>query len=161
MFTSFQKIVTNPVKFRLFLFLKLPAAFFSGVRVKTLTKERSETVVPYRWFTTNPFKSTYFACLSMAAEMSTGVLAMAHLYKRQPAMSILIIANEARYFKKATGKIIFSCEEGLSLKKAIDSAGERGEATEITVTSSGRNEFGEIVAVFTFTWSFKNKNNKV
>jgi hypothetical protein len=45
-----------------------------------------------------------FACLAMAAEMSTGVLAMAHVYKRKPAISMLVVKMEAEYFKKATGK---------------------------------------------------------
>ena len=46
--------------------------------------------------------SFYLFCLSgMAAEMSTGALALTHLYKRKPAVSMLVVKVEAEYFKKA------------------------------------------------------------
>ena len=57
-----------------FYFQKLPAAFFSGVRIKEVGETKCRVSVPYKWFTQNPFRSTYFACLAMAAEMSTGAL---------------------------------------------------------------------------------------
>ena len=161
MFSSFERLVKHPIKFRLFLLSKLPAAYFSGVRIKTLREERCEVTVPYSWFTTNPFRSTYFACLSMAAEMSTGALAMAHSYQLKPSVSMLIISNEGKYQKKATGKTTFLCEDGLLIKEAISKASTGNDASEITVTSTGRNTSGEVVAIFTFTWSFKIKSSKV
>lgn len=161
MFSSFERLVKHPIKFRLFLLSKLPAAYFSGVRIKTLREDRCEVTVPYSWFTTNPFRSTYFACLSMAAEMSTGALAMAHSYQLKPSVSMLIISNEGKYQKKATGKTTFLCEDGLLIKEAISKASTGNDASEITVTSTGRNTSGEVVAIFTFTWSFKIKSSKV
>ena len=161
MFSSFERLVKHPIKFRLFLLSKLPAAYFSGVRIKTLREERCEVTVPYSWFTTNPFRSTYFACLSMAAEMSTGALAMAHSYQLKPSVSMLIISNEGKYQKKATGKTTFLCEDGLLIKEAISKTSTGNDASEITVTSTGRNTSGEVVAIFTFTWSFKIKSSKV
>lgn len=77
---QFLELVQHPVKYRLFLLKKLPAAFFSGIRVKYADENKAVVTVPYKWFSTNPFKSTYFACLSMAAEMTTGLLAMAHIH---------------------------------------------------------------------------------
>ncbi|MEJ7672361.1 MAG: hypothetical protein WKF59_06555 [Chitinophagaceae bacterium] len=41
--------------------------------------------------------------LAMAAEMSTGILAMMHIYKRSHSISMLITNMEASYIKKATG----------------------------------------------------------
>src|SRR6476646_11547024 len=99
---AFIDLVKHPVKFRMFLFSKLPAALFSGVRLKYVDEEKCEVVVPFKWFTRNPFRSTYFACLSMAAEMSTGLLAMANIYGRKPRVSMLITGMEARFHKKAT-----------------------------------------------------------
>src|SRR5213595_52670 len=94
---QFQQLVRHPVKFRMFLFSKLPSAFFSGVRVKSIDDNKTVVTVPYKWFSQNPFKSTYFACLAMAAEMSTGSLAMAHVYQRSPAVSMLVVKFEAGY----------------------------------------------------------------
>ena len=95
---KFQQLISHPVKFRMFLFSKLPSAFFSGVRVKTLDENRAVVTVPYKWFSQNPFRSTYFACLAMAAEMSTGLLGLMHSYKREPAISMLVVGLEAKYF---------------------------------------------------------------
>ena len=81
---KFLQLINHPVKFRLFLLSKLPSAFFCGVRVLFADEKTCVTTVPYKWFSQNPFKSTYFACLSMAAEMSTGILGLTHIYKRNP-----------------------------------------------------------------------------
>src|SRR5215203_1253978 len=117
---KFIKMVRHPVKFRMFLFWKLPAAFFSGVRIKEIDEDRSVVTVPYKWLTQNPFSSTYFASLAMAAELSTGVLGMMHVYKRTPPVSMLITNMEASYFKKATGKTYFVCESGKQILNTIE-----------------------------------------
>jgi len=147
----------HPVKFRMFLFSKLPSAYFAGVRIKSIDETSCEVTVPYKWFSQNPFRSTYFACLSMAAEMSTGALSMGHLYKRKPPVSMLVIKTDAEYFKKATGITTFTCEDGLLIKQAIEEAVSTNEAKTITATSVGRNKSDEIVAQFKITWSFKAK----
>src|SRR5213596_2840542 len=106
----------------MFMFTKLPAALFSGIRVKYVDEERCEVTVPYKWFTKNPFRSTYFACLSMAAEMSTGILAMSNIYKRKPRISMLVTGIEGKFYKKATGKTEFICLEGNAIKEAINNS---------------------------------------
>src|SRR5882757_6210426 len=108
---TFIKQMKHPVKFRMFLFTKLPAAYFAGVRVREIDEKRCVVTVPYKWLSQNPFRSTYFACLSMAAEMSTGSLAMAHLYKMDPPVSMLVVKVDSVYFKKATGRTSFVCED--------------------------------------------------
>jgi hypothetical protein len=154
---KFIKMIKHPVKFRMFLFMKLPAAFFSGVRIKKIDEERSIVSVPFKWLTQNPFKSTYFASLAMAAEMSTGVLAMMHIYKRSPPVSMLITNMEATYFKKATGKTFFLCEAGKQIYYTIEGSLASKESKSITVKSTGTNKEGELIAEFLFTWSFKAK----
>ena len=152
-------MMKHPVKFRMFLLSKLPNAFFAGVRVKEINENSCTTVVPYKWFTKNPFRSTYFACLSMAAEMSTGALCLAYLYKREPAVSMLVVKVEGEYFKKAVGLSTFVCEDGSEIKKTIEEAVSSGEPKIFRARSTGRNNNGEIIAEFYITWSFKAKNN--
>ena len=55
----------------------------------------------------------------MAAEMSTGTLALSNVYKRIPPVSMLVTKMEAIYFKKATGTILFTCEEGKEIAQSI------------------------------------------
>lgn len=157
--TQFIQIMKHPLKFRMFLFSKLPSAFFSGVRIREIDEKKCTTVVPFKWFSQNPFRSTYFACLSMAAEMSTGALAMAHLYKRKPPVSMLVIRVDSEYFKKATGKTFFVCGDGELFQKAIAETIATGEAKMVKARSVGKNKDGEVVAEFFVTWSFKAKKN--
>src|SRR5882757_9108082 len=113
----FIQLMRHPFKFRMFMFAKLPSAYFAGVRIREIDERKCVVSIPYKWFTQNPFRSTYFACLAMAGELSTGALAMAHVYKRSPAVSMLIVKMEANYFKKATGLTTFTCNDGLHIKE--------------------------------------------
>jgi hypothetical protein len=152
---QFQQLVRHPVKFRMFLFSKLPSAFFSGVRVKSIDENETVVTVPYKWFSQNPFKSTYFACLAMAAEMSTGLLGLMHTYKREPAISMLVVGLEAIYHKKATAITIFTCADGAAINDTIEEAIRTGEGRSMRARSTGINMNGELVAEFFITWSFK------
>lgn len=158
MSNHFLRLVLHPFKYRLFLLSKLPAAYFSGVRVQYADEAKAVVTVPYKWFTTNPFKSTYFACLSMAAEMSTGILAMAHTYRKQPPISMLIIKTEGTFIKKASGTTTFTCEDGYAIEHIIREAMSSGKSTSIAARSVGKDKNGEVVAEFSFTWSFKMKS---
>jgi len=159
-FQLFSKQMTSPLKFRMFLLSKLPSAYFSGVRVKSLDENKCEVTVPFKWFSQNPFRSTYFACLSMAAEMSTGALALGHLYKRKPPVSMLVVKTEGEYFKKAVDKTTFVCEAGEEINRMIGEAIATGEPRTVRARSIGKNKAGEIVAEFYIIWSFKVKSRK-
>jgi hypothetical protein len=141
----------------MFLLSRLPNAFFAGLRIRHIDESGCEVTVPYKWFTKNPFRSTYFACLSMAAEMSTGALCLVHLYKRKPPVSMLVVKVESDYFKKAIGRTSFICEDGPLIKEAIEQAVQTGEPKTIKAKSVGRNHEGIVVAEFYITWSFKAK----
>jgi len=94
----------------------------------------------------------------MAAEMSTGALAMAYLYKLKPAVSMLVVKVESIYFKKATGRTIFTCDDGLLLEQVIEDAIKTGEGKVLRAKSIGRNKEEEVVAEVYVTWSFKAKS---
>ena len=151
----FFRVVSSPIKFRLYLLTKLPAAFFAGLRIKKADADHCVVTVPYRWSTRNPFRSIYFACLGMAAEMSTGILAMAQVYKSNPPVSMLVTGMEAQFTKKATGRTSFSCNDGQAIREAVERAKTTGEAQTIKAHSVGTNAQGETVAEFFITWSFK------
>lgn len=154
---SFIKLIRHPLLSRLYLLRHLPSAYFSGVRIKDASMEKSVITVPYTWFSRNPFRSTYFACLAMAAEMSTGILSMMHVYKRNPAVSMLVVEMKGEFYKKAKGLTTFVCKDGIAIRDAIETAVATGEANHITIGSIGTNAEGEVVAEFIFTWSFKPK----
>lgn len=155
---TYFELIRNPLQFKLFLLKNLPSAYFSGVRLVAVDEGNCQVSVPFKWFTKNPFRSTYFACLAMAAEMSTGILSMAYIYKRKPGVSMLVTGLEASYFKKATGITTFSCQDGERIKEAIEMAIQSGESRQLITRSTGTNEKGEVVAEFLITWSYKSKS---
>lgn len=157
---AFIKEIQNPLKLRLFLLGRLPAAFFAGLRIDAVSENSCAVSVRYRWATKNPFRSIYFACLSMAAELSTGVLAMARVQGHKPAVSMLVTGMEAHFHKKATGKVTFTCHDGAAIADAAAAAMETGAAQTARVLAEGKNEKDEPIATFWFEWSFKQKSSK-
>lgn len=157
-FQFIKRHLTNPIKFRIFLLTSLPAAFFAGLKVEQLSEERAAISVRQKWFNKNPFHSIYFGVLAMAAEVSTGILCMSSLYKRKPAVSMLVIKNEGFFYKKAIGKIVFTCTDGALVNDAVEQSIRTGEGVTVECNSKGVNEKGEVVAEFNFTWSFKAKS---
>src|SRR5258706_5507281 len=141
---AFIRLVKHPLQSRMFLLSKIPSAYFTGVRIRDLDEKTCITTVPYKWFSRNPFRSTYFASLAMAAELSTGALSMAHLYKRKPSVSMLLVKLEAAYFNKAAGRTKFACEDGELIQKAIEESIATGEARTIKAKSTGTNNVGEV-----------------
>ncbi|MBA3971179.1 MAG: DUF4442 domain-containing protein [Bacteroidetes bacterium] len=155
--TKFQKLVNNSFLFRLYLLKSLPMAFIAGVRVEELSDSKATTVIKFGWLTQNPFRSMYFACQAMAAEMSTGLLVMNHTFNSSPSISMLIVKNQAVYFKKAVGKIVFTCNEGVVVQAMIAKAKSNVEGVTQDLKSIGIDESGDIVSEFIFTWSVKAK----
>ncbi|HTR27835.1 MAG TPA: DUF4442 domain-containing protein [Puia sp.] len=156
--SDFQRIATNHLKFRLYLITRLPSAFFAGLRITHFDAGACAVTVPYKWFTRNPFRSTYFACLAMAAEMSTGILVMNQLFNRKPPVSMLVVRLEANYHKKATGRTRFRCADGPAIQSAVEAAITTGEGQTVRACATGTNSNGDLVAEFYITWSFKVKS---
>lgn len=152
-----RRRMLNPLAMRGFFAAKLPLALFAGLRVRSLTTDRCEVSVPYGWRTTNPFRSTYFAALSMAAEMSTGALGLMAVEAAPESVASLIVGMRAGFEKKATGVAVFTCEDGAMLFDAVRRTLETDEPAVVEVESVGRMPDGALVARFTFIWSFKKR----
>tara|TARA_R110000850_G_scaffold30630_2_gene84167 strand:- start:17418 stop:17876 length:459 start_codon:yes stop_codon:yes gene_type:complete len=147
----------TPLKINSFLFLKLPAAFFCGVRVKQMDTNFCTTTVKHKWINQNPFGSMYFAVQAMAAELSTGALVMMHIKESQRKISMLVINQKGNYIKKATGRITFSCTDGDLIKAALEETIKTGEGVTFVMTSTGKDTDGEIVSTNEFEWRIKLK----
>lgn len=148
----------NPWLLRGFMLAKLPLGLIAGLRVRELDRERCVVSVPYGWRTTNPFRSTYFAALSMAAEMSTGAPAMMAVEMAPRPVAMLIVNMEASFGKKATSVTYFTCEEGAKVFAAVEETLRTGEAATARMETVGRMKDGTEVARFVFTWSFKKRS---
>ncbi len=147
----------SPSKLNAFLFLKLPAAFLCGVRVKSIAIEKCEATVKYRWLNQNPFNSMYFAVQAMAAELTTGALVMYQIKKSGKNISMLVANNKGNYTKKAIGRITFTCIEGHLIEEAIQKTIASGEGETIWLKSIGIDEKGDQVSEMHFEWSIRLK----
>jgi hypothetical protein len=139
------------------MLLKLPLAYLGGVRVKTLSDEEATVKISHKWMNQNPFKSMFWAAQGMAAEMSTGVLVMKAIEESKEKVSMLVTHQEANFYKKATGKIIFTCAGGKEISEAVKTSKETNEGQVVVLIAEGKNEEGVLVSKFSFEWSLKVK----
>ncbi|RZK16959.1 MAG: DUF4442 domain-containing protein [Hymenobacter sp.] len=153
---AFRRQVLNPFKLRLFMLRKLPLAWLAGLRLTALTPEAATVTIRYKYLTQNPFRSIYFAALGMAAELASGIQAMLHTQGGGP-VSMLVVELEANFTKKAVGLIAFTCPDGAALAAAVAESRATGQGRTVVCTSTGRDEAGDVVAVFRVTWSFRAK----
>jgi hypothetical protein len=153
----FQQKMLNPIFFKLFLILKLPLAFLAGVKLKSLNDTHSTVQLKYNCLNKNPFKSIYFAALSMAGELASGILAASFTYKNSPRISMLVIGVKIEFSKKAVGIINFTCNQGKEIHDCINKSiiTKKGQCIDITTTATDQE--GNIVAIFNIRWSFKSK----
>jgi Domain of unknown function (DUF4442) len=147
----------TPSKLNTFTFFKLPAAFWSGVRTKSITDNQCVVTVKHRWFNQNPFNSMYFAVQAMAAEFSTGALVMKQIKISGKNISMLVLNNKGSFTKKATGRITFTCNDGHLISEAIQKTITTGDGQTIWMKSIGVNEKGEQVSEMEFEWTVRVK----
>lgn len=148
----------SPFKLNVYMFFKLPSAFWCGVRAKSISSEVCKSSVKHRWFNQNPFNSMYFAVQAMAAEFTTGVLVMYQIKESGKNISMLVANNKAAFTKKARGRITFECNQGHLIKETIQKAIETNEGQTIWLTSIGTDEKGDQVSEMQFEWSVKVKS---
>ncbi|SNR16975.1 conserved protein of unknown function [Tenacibaculum jejuense] len=148
----------TPRKINLYLLYKLPSAFITGIRIKSISEKSAVVKVRHKWINQNPFKSMFWAVQGMAAEFSTGILMVKCINDSGKRISMLVTNMNATFTKKATGKIIFECNQGELIQKKIQEAIETQEGQTMILTSEGFNEDGVSVSKFDFEWSIKVKS---
>jgi len=152
-----QRIFNNHLLFKIALFFQVPLDFISGIRIRELNEESCKVSVPYRWLNKNPFKSTFWAVLGMAAELSAGALVMMYTYKLDPSVAIIVGDCSGVFIAKAKDLTTFVCNDGKAIAETVIKAIETGEPQEVLCKAIGYSKAGEEVARFTFTWKMKRR----
>ncbi|MDO6760350.1 DUF4442 domain-containing protein [Tamlana sp. 2_MG-2023] len=147
----------TPSKLNSYIVFKLPSAYLCGVRTRYIDSKKCVVTVKHRWINQNPFKSMFWAVQGMAAEFSTGALMMMKVQDTGKKISMLVTANNATYTKKATGKITFTCNDGLLVDELLKKAIASGAGETLSMQSIGVDEAGDVVSTFNFEWSVKLK----
>lgn len=147
-------------KINTFLVVKLPSAYLTGVRVKSISETSCTTTVKHRWINQNPFNSMFWAVQGMAAELSTGAMVMSAIKDSGQSISMLVANNKATFSKKAKGRITFTCNDGNLITDAIKKTLATGEGQTLWMKASGVDAEGDVVSTFEFEWTVKKKSKK-
>jgi hypothetical protein len=153
----FQRLLGNRLFFKVAIFFQVPMDFIAGMRIRELNEESCKVTVPYRWLNKNPFKSTFWAVLGMAAEMSTGALVKMYTYKLEPSVAIIVGDCTGEFVTKATDPTAFVCKDGRRIAVTVKKAVLTGKPQEVLCKTIGYSQEGEEVARFTFTWKMKRR----
>ena len=97
----------------------------------------------------------FWAVQGMAAELATGALVMASIAQSGAKISMLVATNNARFDKKATGRITFTCEDGLLIKDTIAKAIQTKQGQSCWTKAVGKDSLGAVVSEFNFQWTLK------
>jgi hypothetical protein len=151
-----MRITPSSIKF--YMLFNIPAAYFTGVRVRSIDEKQCTVRVRLNFMNKNPFRSMFWAVQGMAAELSTGALIMHALHGSNTKASVLVIENKATFSKKAVGRIRFSCNQGEAVLRAIHTAKEANAPQQLWLHANGLDETGEEVSSFSFLWTIKVKN---
>ena len=147
----------NNFFFRLFLLKNMPIAWLSGLKIDIVTLDTASVFIKFGFLNQNPFKSMYFACQAMAAEMTTGLLAMGHIEDHSENVSMLVLDFHASFSKKAVGKVKFISSDGLLVKKAIQKSIDTRQGVSCSMESKAYDSHGDCVSTYKILWSFKVK----
>lgn len=93
----------------------------------------------------------------MAAELSTGVLVMRAIKNHNIPVSMLVTGTQSQFFKKATGRIKFECNQGLEVSKVVEKSIQDNIPQVINIPVKAFNADGILVSEFSFEWSIKPK----
>lgn len=130
------------------------------MKVTALAADHATTTVAHRWLNQNPFRSMYFAVMAMTAELSTGALALMAIEGIKPSVALIIVGMEGEFIKRANSRVDFTCSSGHQVFDAVAKCLSTGEAETVKLKTEGKTADGTVVAVFHFTWSFKQRKQK-
>jgi len=94
----------------------------------------------------------------MAAEMSTGVLALLAIENSGQSVAMLVGEMEGGFTKKADRLVTFTCSDGDKMFAAVAETCRTGEPVTVRMETVGRMADGTEVSRFFFTWSLKRRS---
>src|SRR5215472_14806458 len=96
---AMRRSIRNPWKLKLFMLGKLPMGLLAGLRVVAFDERKAAVSIRLGYLTKNPFRSIYFACLAMAAELASGVQGIVRASDGAP-VSMLVVGLQGTFTKK-------------------------------------------------------------
>jgi hypothetical protein len=101
----------------------------------------------------------FWAVQGMAAELACGMLVMQAVRHQSQSISMLLVGTQAKFTKKATGLIEFSCHDGAVALAGVEQSLGLGQGVQFELSVVGKDAKGDVVSEFLFQWSVKARNS--
>ena len=101
----------------------------------------------------------FWAVQGMAAELACGMLVMQAVRHQSQSISMLLVGTQAKFTKKATGLIEFSCHDGVVALAGVEQSLRQGQGVKFELSVVGKDAKGDVVSEFLFQWSVKARNS--
>jgi acyl-coenzyme A thioesterase PaaI-like protein len=140
-----------------FALTKVPMLLYCAPRVLALDAHTCAVRIPLTWRTRNHYGSMYFGALAVGADVAGGLAATYHIRASGRDVGLLFKSFEADFLKRPEGDVVFRCDAGESLRKAVNDAIARGERvnTPVRVLATVPDRGDILVAEFVLTLSMK------
>lgn len=152
---QYRADLLSPIKSKIGMFYMLPMGALAGLKVTQLDDETCKVTAPYKFLNKNPFNTTYWAVLGMAAEMAGGAILLMYTKNAKVSVANFVIGSDSKFINRALGLTTFVTNDGLLIKEKVEEAIQTGKAVTFTTTSIGYDENDKIISEFIFTWSVK------
>ena len=143
---------------RSFGLTKVPLILYCMPTVIRLDDAVCAVRIPLNWRTRNHYRSMYFGCLAVGADVAGGFLAMHHTRKSPRPVGLLFKDFKADFLKRPEADVVFRSEDGPAMAALVQEALDTGKrvngVTHVTATTPSLLG-DEPVAKFALTVSLK------
>ncbi len=165
MFKQILKRLPDKIKNKLALFyfghFQVPMIGYIGAKIIELGDVKTIIKVPLNRRTKNHLGSMYFGAMATAADVTSGLGAMKHIFDSGKKIHLSFKDFEAQFLKRAEGDTFFENIQGMEIKKFVAEVVKSGERMNmpIIVVATVPDKFkDEPVATFKLTLSLKLKD---
>ncbi len=151
---DYKKMALSPF-FKAGMLTVMPMGTIAGLKIIELNDQQCKVTVPYKYVNKNPFNTTYWAVLGMAAEMASGAMVQMYTHKTKPSVSMFVTGCKAKFIKRAVGLTTFICDEGHIIADKVQKAIDTKEPQTIINQIKGYDEQNNLLLEFEFEWSIK------
>ncbi len=137
---------------------KIPLIWYVRPMVEELNAKRCRLRIPLKRRTKNHLGSLYLGALAVGADLAGGLIALNLIREKGYSTKLVFKDFHADFHKRADGDVLFSCQDGPEISRAIEqvhTSGER-ETIPISVVATVPELYGnEPVATFRLGLSLK------
>lgn len=145
-----KEITLSRMNWLLFLLsrFKIPMIGFVRPKLLLLNDTEVEVKIRLRRRTRNHLKSMYFGALAVGSDIAAGIHTFYFAEKMEKKVSFAFKGMNAVFIKRAESDIIFKCNQGDLILKAMEQSDKQKVRINETVVVNAIDSQGEIVAKF-------------